>query len=284
MSIGLVTRFKNERHIMYEWINHHLEEGIDKIYLIDHKSNDNFLEFNNWLNPLIKNEKIILLKSKNDDQKIDYNNFIDLFKENKWIIQLDIDEFLFCPDKERNIKDILNNELFLYDYIEIKWKLFSHRCLYQPKSVINNNIYTHIEKIDPTSGCGIKCIGKTNNLKSVNIHFMNFDCNVKKKKIYNSHNNILQINHYRTQSDEYLFGVKEQRGGGVKKNKYKKVDKRHLLFKKKCLILKEKREDLINKCNEKEQVNPQIYKNSSWYKSRIKNINKNNEDNSINTL
>ena len=39
MSIVLIARFKNERHILYEWVHHHLEEGVDKFILIDDQSN-----------------------------------------------------------------------------------------------------------------------------------------------------------------------------------------------------------------------------------------------------
>jgi len=288
MSLGLVTRFKNERHIMFEWVNHHLEEGIDKIYLIDHKSNDNFLVENNWLYELINEGKVMILKSKTDNQKKDYDEFLDILKENKWIIQLDIDEFIYTPQKNRNLKDILENELKNIDYFEVKWKLFSHRTELQPKSIISNNIFTHNEGTDPTSPITFKCLAKTEYLKSINIHFMEFERKVRKMRLKNCHNNFININHYRTQSDEYLFGVKEQRGGGVNKIKYKKrihaTFEQHKSFSKECLILKEKRKDLIDKCNEKEQIKPQIYKNSSWYKRKIKNINKNNENNSINTL
>lgn len=286
MSIGLITRFKNERHILYEWVHHHFDEGIDKIYLINDNSDDNFLENNLWLNEYIDIGRIVLLKSKSRKQKDDYNNFIKLIKNNKWIIQLDMDEFIFTPQKKQ-LKLLLNNELNNYDYIRIKWKLFSHRCLEQPKSVIENNIFTHKSKKDPTSPTGIKCIGKTENIIKLNIHEFSFNKKINQLKLFNSHNNLIQLNHYKTQSDEYLYGVKEQRGGGVNKDKYKCENKTHIvhkLFDKECLILKDKRKDLIKKCNMRGQIKPQIYKNSSWYNNKIKNINKNNEDSDINTI
>ena len=46
MSLCLTVRFKNERHIMYEFINHYLEEGVDRFILIDDNSDDNYLELN----------------------------------------------------------------------------------------------------------------------------------------------------------------------------------------------------------------------------------------------
>jgi len=286
MSIGLISRFKNERHILFEWVHHHYEEGIDKIYLIDDNSNDNFLESNLWMNEYIKLGKLILLKSKSKKQEKDYNNFLNLVKENKWIIQLDMDEFIFTP-QSKTLKEVLNNELNKYDYIRIKWRLFSHRCSQQPKSVIEDNIFTHKSRKDPTSPTGIKCISKTENLMKLSIHKFAFSKKPNQLNLFNSHNNLIHLNHYKTQSDEYLYGVKEQRGGGVNKNKYKGQNKAHIVHKsfvKECFVLKNKRKELISKCKERIQIKPKIYKNSSWYANKIKNISNINENSNINSI
>lgn len=58
MSICLIVRFKNERHIMFELIHHYLAEGVDCFILIDDNSNDNYLELNkDWMDDLIKSTK-----------------------------------------------------------------------------------------------------------------------------------------------------------------------------------------------------------------------------------
>ena len=265
MSIAIITRFKNERHIMYEWVHHHFMEGVDKIYMINDNSDDNFISENKWLLQYQKRGKIKLLKSKTI-QSNDYNKFLHLVRIHKWVIQIDIDEFIFCPYPKMNLKKLLNKYLNKYDYIKICWKIFSHRISEQPKSVIENNIYTHREKKDYTSTTGIKCIGKTKFLKEINIHSMKFkNKRIKTLELNNAHNPYIQLNHYRTQSDEYVYGVKEQRGGGVNKKKYLNPDQRHKSFSKICLLLKKKRKNLINKCNSRKQVKPQIYKNSSWF-------------------
>jgi hypothetical protein len=278
MSIAIITRFKNERHIMYEWVHHHFAEGVNKIYMIDDYSDDDFMKENPWLIKYINLGKIEIFKSMGTQYE-DYDKHLTKIKKNhKWIIQIDIDEFLYCPYPKYNIRKML--KLFdRYDYIIIKWKLFSHRCKEQPKSVINNNVFTHKTKIDYTSSLkgAIKCIGKTRFLKSISIHNMLFNRKkIKTLKLFNAHNPYLQLNHYRTQSDEYVLGVKEQRGGGVNKDKYKKIDNKHKKFSKKCLILKKRRKDLIKTLLERKQVKPNIYKNSSWYKSLQKNNEKEN--------
>ena len=76
-SICLLTRFKNERHILYEFINHYLEEGVDCFILIDDNSNDNYLEFNKeWINDLIESKKIIIKKTQSERQVADYNFYL----------------------------------------------------------------------------------------------------------------------------------------------------------------------------------------------------------------
>lgn len=269
MSIAILTRFKNERHIMFEWIHHHLEEKIDKIFMIDDNSDDDYYELNKyWLDNLINENKIEILKSINTNQKEDYDNFLDYIKNKyTWLIQIDIDEFIFTPNENKSLKDILNIEYKNMDYIKIKWKLFSHRNKFQPKSVIDDNIITHFENTDPTSLVGIKCICKTEFLKSVRIHEFIFSKNINAINLFNSHNNNIQINHYRTQSDEFLYGVKEIRGGGVHKNKYKnmKVNSLHLKFNKVDLLLKNKKKNLIEILNKNNQVKPNIYSESSFY-------------------
>lgn len=45
LSVGAI--FKNEAHILEEWIQHYLAEGVDHFYLIDNGSTDNFMEILN---------------------------------------------------------------------------------------------------------------------------------------------------------------------------------------------------------------------------------------------
>ena len=258
---------------MYEWIYHHLEEGIDKIFMIDDNSDDDYYELNKyWLDNLINENKIEILKSKNINQIKDYDMFLNYIKNKYvWLIQIDLDEFIYNPNENKSLKDILNSKYKNVDYIKIKWKIFSHRNKNQPKSIINDNIITHSQLIDPTSPVGIKCICKTAFLKSIKIHAFEFAKKINAINLFNSHNNNIQINHYRTQSDEFLFGVKEIRGGGVHKNKYKntKYNSLHLKFDKVDLLLKNKRTQLIEILNKNDQIKPKMYTESSFYKSML---------------
>lgn len=274
MSLCIITKFKNERHIMYEWIHHYLLEGADCIIMIDDHSDDDYLHLNNWLNPLIKNKTVQIFKSVTDSQIGDYNYYLPKTKVYHWVIYCDMDEFFYAVPFRSTLKRMLNEYFSNYDYIKVMWKLFTHKSKYQPKSVIEDNLVTHkglLTTKNTSKSGGIKCIAKTKYLNHVDIHYLQFSRrNISRKKLYNRDNKMIRINHYRTQSDEYLYGVKEVRGGGVNKDKYKGF-KRHLdpNFNTTCTILKNKRKKLIKQILNRPQIKPMIYPESSFSKYTI---------------
>ena len=267
MSLCLISRFKNERHILYEFINHYLEEGVDCLILIDDNSDDNYLELNKeWLDVLIKSEKVII-RQATKRQSTEYNLHIKTIRKFDWLIVCDMDEFFFSVPQNSTLKSLLNTRLSIFDYINIPWKIFTHACYNQPKSVINDNLFTHNEHNDPMSNTkGYKYIIKTKVIKSINIHFCITNVNSKLLFIKDCHNKLIHNNHYRTQSEEYLRGVKEIRGGGVHKDKY--IDfKAHKqdIYNTKCQLLMNKRKNLIEECLTRDQIKPQIYSKSSFF-------------------
>lgn len=267
MSIALISRFKNERHILYEWVHHHLAEGIDKFYLIDDNSDDEFLKLNDWLVQYIK-RGVVEIHQSQLEQKDDYDRWLPSLRHYTWLVQIDLDEFVFCPAQDTNLKTILAQRFGNIDYIRINWKLFQHQSKLQPKSVIEDNVVTHEQDKDPSSAVGLKCIAKTEYLANIRIHRCDFSRNVEVVQL-GSHNPDIQINHYRAQSDEFLYGVKVGRGGGVNKRAYQGGNLKQKLsgkFTKQDFLLKRKRAELIGKCNARVQVRPKISDASSEFK------------------
>lgn len=124
--LGLGAIFKNESHILREWIEHNKSEGFDHIYLVNDHSNDNYMEI---LKPYLDSGYISLYhipdKYKTSTQqkwamsKIYYSKAI---KECDWFIHLDLDEFISSRDTETTREKI---EKFKdYDFIIIPWLLF----------------------------------------------------------------------------------------------------------------------------------------------------------------
>lgn len=275
ISLCLIARFKNERHIMFEFIHHYLEEGVDCFILIDDNSNDNYLHHNrDWMFDLIDKEKIIIVKGNHNSQANDYDRFLSKVKMFDWIIACDMDEFFYSVSPNTTIKSVLNSELSSYDCIQVPWKMFTHHSYNQPKSVIKDNLYTHSCKTDPTSQSkGYKNIIRTTVIKSIGIHSCKLESSAKRLYLEDCHNQIIQNNHYRTQSEEFLRGVKEIRGGGVHLNKYRHFDRhKRNVYDLKCESLLNKRKGLVAQCVKKSQVKPEIYKESSFYLENNNNL------------
>src|SRR5690348_9778161 len=63
LSIGAI--FKNESHILGEWISHYLYHGVEHFYLINDESNDEYMKI---LQPYI-NKDIVTLYNVKDEPK-----------------------------------------------------------------------------------------------------------------------------------------------------------------------------------------------------------------------
>ena len=78
-TIGAI--FKNESHILKEWIDHYFFHGVDHIYLINDNSNDNYLTI---LEQYIKDNKVTLYNTSNEFQGLNrqsqyYNHFFKAY-------------------------------------------------------------------------------------------------------------------------------------------------------------------------------------------------------------
>jgi len=261
ISLCLMVRFKNERHILYEFIHHYIEEGVDHFLLLDDNSTDDYLEVNkDWLQPLIDNN-VVMIKATTKIQAREYNLHIEYLKSYDWTICVDMDEFMYSVEPNTTIKSLLCDKYSTYDWIHLIWRVFTHKCKDQPVSVIEDNKITHRKCKDPKTVDGKKNIFKTEHIKDIRIHDVKFNIEEKTLKIINCHSNIIRNNHYRTQSDEYLYKVKKFRGGGVDKRKYTNYSShKDSYFNMECNSLYEKRKGLIEKLHNREQVKPKNMK------------------------
>ena len=215
-TIGAI--FKNESHILKEWIEHYQQHGIDHIYLINDNSNDKFLDI---LQPYIDNNYVTLYNNNIiyenvGRQTILYNYF---FKEHlhhtMWFGIVDLDEFMYSP-KEIDIKNILKN----YEnekQLQINWVHFgSSGHIKQPDNVVQNFVYRG-EYNSRTNGPN----GRYNSYKSIvntshsnsNTHFeIHAHGNQTKNVSFNEKEPKLLINHYAIQSLEFWQNIKMTRG------------------------------------------------------------------------
>lgn len=220
-TIGAI--FKNESHILKEWINHYLYHGVQHIYLINDDSNDEFFDI---LEPYIRSQKVTLYHSdmfsqqkstKTGIQEEKYNYFFKKhLLETQWFGIFDLDEFLYSPLEVDVTKIIKKYES--YDQLFINWVHFgsSHHKL-QPSNVVSNFIhrgkYNDIKNGPNGRYNSFKAIVKTEgNVKlGIHTHFHN-NSSSGKNISFNEHNTPLLINHYAIQSEEYWINIKMTRG------------------------------------------------------------------------
>jgi len=220
--------FKNESHILNEWIKHYLFHGIDHIYLINDHSTDNFLEI---LEPFIKANKVTLYNC--DETKVYkgmqwdkyQKHFMKHMKETFWFGIFDLDEFLYSP-RIIDVKEILKN----YEkspLLHIDWVHFgSSGFIEQPENVVDNFLYrgeyNSIKNGPKGSFNNRKSIFKASDDVIIGIHTSSFR-NSKNEKLrngigknisynYDKNNPPLLINHYAIQSLEFWKNIKIPRG------------------------------------------------------------------------
>ena len=149
-----------------------------------------------------------------------YNKYLPIIKPDvKWLGVLDMDEFLYSKESD-NIKDILKTKLTPFVcLISIQMTIFLPATFTSPNSIIQSNtLHSHYDsKQHP------KCIYSLNKLCKVRIH--GYKLPLLNHKYIKAIDTLLCINHYRYISFEYLYGIKEGRGGGVHKHKYNHKNK-----------------------------------------------------------
>ena len=212
--IAILTCFKNESHILKEWIEHYKNRSVDHIFMINDFSNDNYLEI---LKPYLDIGFIDIFNSdivtNRGGKQIELYNkyFYDIVKEEKykWFFVLDLYEFLYSP-KEINLKNILSKHDD-YSQLYIRWQNFgSNSFIEQPDSVVNN--FTKRSRYDYSKTFISQKYGfKSKDFKGFDVHH----CKVDGKTMVFDHRNDtseLIINHYAIQSWNYFVNKKTKIG------------------------------------------------------------------------
>lgn len=137
LSVGAM--FKNESHSMKEWLEHYILHGVDHFYLIDDGSTDSYMDI---LKEYIDRGLVTLSFSQEPyylgRQRNLYNRFIlPHIKETKWLIMVDLDEYVWSP-KDIRIDNILRG-FENYGQIQMKEALFgSNGYETQPSSIVDS--------------------------------------------------------------------------------------------------------------------------------------------------
>ena len=233
---SVLAVFKNESHIIEEWIEHYKSIGIEKIYLLNDLSTDDFLsKIQKYIDSKFVELKNVAVED-NDKQMVWrqrhlYNKYYGkILSETKWVAVLDLDEFLYSPIN-KNINEILKKyDNSSFQEIIVDWYLFgSSGYDEQPKSVVESFVKRG-EKVareysfsqDGYEACWrCKSFAKTQLMTSLCHHFNFYYCFGKRDyttegRYFDNFNlNVsdlggMYINHY-LQSKRY-YSTKRKRG------------------------------------------------------------------------
>ena len=213
VRLFILAVFKNESHILYEWITHHLSIGVSHIYLVNDKSDDNPLTITDKFP-----DKVSVYTDGFINQKRAYRKYITQIphEQNDWVAIIDLDEFIYSRGSLSVLEYIEQYTSQGVSSVNVRWLEFTNsNHVFDPPSKIE--AYTLCCFEGPRNPCG-KSICKVKDIIKVGIH--ESDINGKKVSV-NPTYNALCINHYRFQSFEYQYGIKYERGGGIRKGKYK---------------------------------------------------------------
>lgn len=229
--LSLLAVFKNESHIMEEWIEHYLMRGFSHIYLINDHSTDNFLPIIDRYKDFITLYDNEVVEEKDGRQVRVYEAYgKEALRDSTWLAVMDLDEFLYSPIHPILTGYFLRCELKDVAQVVVDWVHFgSSHFLKQPKNVVQE--FCHIWNLDDfriTRFCSTKSIFQTKYWKSFLVHEHEM-INGKEKTIRVGWNNgrkgALLVNHYTVQSLHFWMNIKGTRGDV---NRYLQTQDRNL--------------------------------------------------------
>ena len=227
----VLAMFKNESHVLAEWIEHYLSEGATAIHLINNNSTDDFL---NPLEDFIRTGVVNLHHdSRQHSQRQIYNEHLQrLRSQSRWLLVCDLDEFVYAREPGRRISDVLKDQPLDVSCIHLSWKMFGssgHQS--QPTSVRSG--FLRRASADAPHPCKNaqgaipgKTIARTSRIRSLDVHTCNLTWGRRvlpngapadrgsfqaiSEAELTSHP--LHLNHYAIQSLELFKAVKMTRG------------------------------------------------------------------------
>lgn len=212
-TFAVLGIFKNESHLIEEWLDHYLTQEAAGIFLIDNGSTDDSLAKIARFASSGRVEVVSLPEPQRQQQHYwtAFRHF-RIAERFDWLAIADIDEFWFCKSGE-TLARYLGHQTAI-DGLYAHWTNFgSSGHERQPASVRRSLL-----ACDPRLGPQTKCIFRTSlpqQENDIEVHHIR-NLSSWRARIANRD---LQLNHYVCQSRDYWFGVKMTRGdvfyGGV---------------------------------------------------------------------
>jgi len=203
LAVGAL--FKNESHIIKEWIEHYLARGVEHFYLIDDNSTDGFMSeiapYMNRITLFTANWTYYLGR-----QKDMYNRFIlPHIKETQWLLMVDMDEFMWAATKD--LTQVLEGCRGL-SQIQVQCTFFgSNGHITQPPSVVK-----YFTKRQGILNDGSRKYFINTDYEFTALYIHHAECTNKEKGHFLLLDHLFRMNHYSCQSLEFWKNNKCKRG------------------------------------------------------------------------
>jgi hypothetical protein len=141
-TLCLVAMFKNESHILEEWLEHYLAEGVSHFILIDNGSTDGYMRV--LEKPKFQPHVTLFIDSRRNLQTSMYNEYaLPICQKFEWTFVCDLDEFLYAKNGFQTVAEYLVQVPSSVVQIMVPWKLFGSSGWdsvekKQPKSVVSS--------------------------------------------------------------------------------------------------------------------------------------------------
>lgn len=204
--------FKNEAHILEEWIQHYLLRRVDHIFLVNDGSTDNYQEILDRHVEKVTcfNNEILNDFQQGKQPRLYEKYFRPILSMAKWMAILDLDEFLYSPETI-DLLSILK-KYSEYSQIKVDWLHFgSNDHKYQPISVVNG--FTKRAPLDRTQTYySYKCLFQCSEVLRFEVHTMSVAGPTLHIEYNENSECNLVINHYTIQSLDFFMRIKATRG------------------------------------------------------------------------
>jgi hypothetical protein len=228
MEVSIVSVFWNESKYLKEWIEFHSLIGVDKFYLVNNDSTDDYLSV---LKPYIESGKVILTNMSIDITKNpngmtneillvsswlnEMNNIVKKSNDD-WVIHVSTDEFIY-PIKEDNIKNVLKTFPENVGEISVNWVLFGNNGVELKENELLIDKIRKSSRDNEVFNLHVKPIFRPKAIKNIpSVHHSNLNPNYIKVDSNKDKNNFkqpfetkqfvsdeLMINHYRFRDLSY---------------------------------------------------------------------------------
>ena len=234
-QLAVLALFKNEAHVLAEWVEHYAAEGATAIHLVNNNSTDDYLT---PLAPFLASGLVTLHHdSRLHAQRTIYNEHLQRLRPLcHWLLVCDLDEFVYGRGSHGRCVDVLRQLSPLVSSVQIPWKMFGSsghveqppegvRASFIHRANADNRQQPHPCMPDPCTIAG-KTIARSSRIRSLDVHSCNLlwgqrilpDGSPARHGSFQPigevllHRSALHLNHYAIQSEQLFRTVKMSRG------------------------------------------------------------------------